>query len=85
MRWSLLKDSARLKPEAATDRDALIAKMATVRAARAWIHKERLREILPRKQVNVVRSMLQHCRSPRNSYTLFQGRLTRARGWVAQK
>ena len=31
MRWSLLKDRSRLKPEAAADLDALIAKMTTVR------------------------------------------------------
>lgn len=60
MRWSLLKDRSRLSPEAAADLDALIAKMATVRTARAWVYKEQLREILERKQINVVRAMLQH-------------------------
>ena len=60
MRWSLLKDRSRLSPEAATDLDALIAKMTTVRTARAWSYKEQLREILERKQINVVRVMLQH-------------------------
>ena len=60
MRWSLLKDRSRLAPEAATDLDALIAKMTTVRTARAWSYKEQLREILERKQINVVRVMLQH-------------------------
>ena len=60
MRWSLLKDRSRLKPEAAADLDALIARQATVRTARAWLYKERLREILQRRQVNVVRAMLQH-------------------------
>ncbi len=60
MRWSLLKDRASLKPEAAADLDALIARMSTVRTARAWLYKERLREILERKQINVVRSMLRH-------------------------
>ena len=60
MRWSLLKDRARLSPEAAADLDALIAKMTTVRTARAWIYKEQLREILERKQINVVRAMLLH-------------------------
>ena len=63
MRWSLLKDRSRLKPEAAAELDELIAKMVAVRTARAWIYKEQLREILDRKQINVVRSMLQHwCR-----------------------
>jgi transposase len=60
MRWSLLKDRSRLSAEAAADLDALIAKMTTVRTARAWVYKEQLREILERKQINVVRTMLQH-------------------------
>jgi transposase len=60
MRWSLLKDRSRLTPEAAADLDALIAKMTTVRTARAWAYKEQLREILERKQINVVRDMLKH-------------------------
>lgn len=60
MRWALLKDRAKLKPEAAADLDALVARMATVRTARAWVYKEQLREILERKQINVVRGMLQH-------------------------
>jgi len=58
MRWTLLKDTAKLKPEAAADLDALIAKMTVKRTARAWVYKEQLREILDRKQVNVVRAML---------------------------
>jgi transposase len=60
LRWSLLKDRARLKPEAAADLDALIARLTTVRTARAWVYKEQLREILERKQINVVRAMLLH-------------------------
>ena len=60
MRWSLLKDRSRLTPEAAADLDTLIAQMTTVRTARAWVYKEPLREILERKQINVVRAMLQH-------------------------
>jgi transposase len=60
MRWSLLKDRSRLSPTAAADLDALIAKMTTLRTARAWVYKEQLREILERKQINVVRAMLQH-------------------------
>jgi transposase len=58
LRWSLLKDRSRLGPEAAADLDALIAKMTTVRTARAWSYKEQLREILERRQINVVRAML---------------------------
>jgi transposase len=60
LRWSLLKDRSRLKPEAAADLEALIARMTTVRTARAWVYKEQLREILERKQINVVRAMLAH-------------------------
>lgn len=60
MRWTLLKDTAKLKPEAAADLDALIAKMTVKRTARAWSYKEQLREILERKQINVVRAMLEH-------------------------
>ena len=60
MRWTLLKDTAKLKPEAAADLDALIARMTVKRTARAWSYKEQLREILERKQINVVRAMLAH-------------------------
>ncbi len=60
MRWSLLKDRSRLSPEAATDLDALIARMTAVRTARAWSSEEQLREILEHKQISVVRVMLQH-------------------------
>jgi transposase len=60
LRWSLLKDRSRLSPAAAADLDALIAKMTTIRTAGAWVYKEQLREILARKQINVVRAMLQH-------------------------
>ena len=31
-----------------------------MRTARGWLYKEQLREILERKQINVVRAMLQH-------------------------
>ena len=60
LRWTLLKDRSNLKPDAAADLDTLIAKMTTVRTARAWLYKEQLREILERKQINVVRGMLGH-------------------------
>jgi transposase len=58
LRWSLLKDRSHLSEGAAADLDALIARMTTMRTARAWRYKEQLREILDRKQINVVRSML---------------------------
>lgn len=60
LRWSLLKDRSRLKPEAASGIDALIAKMTTLRTARAWLYKEQLREILERKQINLARAILAH-------------------------
>jgi transposase len=63
LRWTLLKDRSRLSAEAAADLDALIARMSTVRTARAWLYKEQLSEILERKQINVVRAMLQHSRT----------------------
>lgn len=60
MRWTLLKDSDRLAPEAAADLYALISRLSIKRTARAWVYKEQLREILERRQVNVVRAMLAH-------------------------
>jgi len=58
LRWKLLRDRASLTPDARADLDALIAQATTKRTARAWLYKEQLREILDRKQVNVVRNML---------------------------
>lgn len=60
LRWTLLEDRDSLKPAAVADLDALVARMTTVRTARAWVYKEQLREILECKQINVVRAMLQH-------------------------
>ena len=59
LRWKLLRDRASLTPAARADLDALIAQVTTKRTARAWLYKEQLREILERKQINVVRDMLQ--------------------------
>ena len=58
LRWKLLRDRASLPAEARADLDAFIAHVATKRTARAWLYKEQLREIMERKQVNVVRTML---------------------------
>jgi len=58
LRWKLLRDRASLTPDARADLDALVAQVATKRTARAWLYKEQLREILERKQINVVRDML---------------------------
>ncbi len=60
MRRSLPKNRASLRPEAAADPNALIARMARVRTARAWAYRERLREILDRRHIHVVRVALQH-------------------------
>jgi transposase len=60
MRWTLLKDSYSLKPEAAADLYALITQVNIKRTARAWLYKEQLRVILDRKQINVVRDMLSY-------------------------
>jgi len=60
MRWTLLKDSYSLKPEAAAALHGLISQPKLTRTARAWIYKEQLRETLDRKQVNVMRDTLKH-------------------------
>lgn len=58
LRWTLLKDRERLSQESRADLDALLAKITTKRTARAWLYREQLREILDRKQINVVRALL---------------------------
>jgi len=58
LRWTLLKDRGRLSDESRADLDALVAQTATKRTARAWLYREHLRDILDRKQINVVCAML---------------------------
>ena len=58
LRWALLKDRSRLSDTRRADLDALLAQLTTKRTARAWQYREDLREILNRKQINVVRAML---------------------------
>jgi len=58
LRWTLLKDRHRLSEEGRADLDALITQATTKRTARAWLYREHLREILERKQINVVSTML---------------------------
>lgn len=58
LRWTLLKQRARLSEESRADLDALVARATTKRTARAWLYREHLREILARKQINVVSAML---------------------------
>jgi hypothetical protein len=48
--------------EGRADLDSLIAQVATIRTARAWLNRENLCEILERKQINVVSALLrQRC------------------------
>jgi transposase len=58
LRWTLLKDRDRLTDQGRADLDTLIAQAATKRTARAWLYREHLRDILNRKQINVVSTML---------------------------
>lgn len=57
-RWMLLKDAHDLTAAARAELDVLIAAVTPKRTARAWMYREQLREILNRKQINVVRQML---------------------------
>ena len=38
--------------------DSLLVHLTTKRTSRAWLYREQLREILDRKQINVMRAML---------------------------
>ena len=58
LRWMLLKDRQRLSESQRADLDAFTAQVTTKRTARAWLYREQLREILDRKQINVVSAML---------------------------
>jgi transposase len=58
MRWKLLKDRQSLSSEDRTELDVLLSQLSTKRTARAWTYREQLREILDRKQINVVSTML---------------------------
>jgi transposase len=58
LRWALLKDRDALSHSRRRDLDALLRHLTTKRTARAWRYREDLREILNRKQINVVRDML---------------------------
>jgi transposase len=60
MRWTLLKDVFSLKTEAGAALHGLITAPRLTRTARAWIYKEQLRELLDRKQINVMRESLKH-------------------------
>src|SRR5690606_41707566 len=58
MRWALLKDVFSLGAKAGAALHGLIRAPRLTRTARAWTYKERLREILGRKQINVMRGAL---------------------------
>ena len=58
MRWTLLKDRSKLAAPQRCELDDLLAHMTTRRTARAWLYREQLREIMTRKQPNVVRALL---------------------------
>lgn len=58
LRWALLKDRAKLRADQRNDLDALVARVASKRTARAWLYREQLRDILDRKQIHVVSAML---------------------------
>ena len=58
LRWALLKDRSKLSRDQITDLDRLVAHFTTKRTARAWLYREQLRDILDRKQINVVTAML---------------------------
>lgn len=58
MRWKLLKSYDNLRREDRVEIDGLISKLTVKRTARAWSYREQLREILDRKQINVVSTML---------------------------
>ncbi len=47
-----------MAPAARADLDALLIHVTTKRTARAWLYREQLREILDRKQINVVSALL---------------------------
>lgn len=59
MRWKLLRNPESLDREDRVELDALVAQLTTKRTARAWLYKEQLREIMGRKQINVVRALLE--------------------------
>lgn len=59
LRWKLLRAPEDLNPEERTEIDALARQAAGKRTLRAWQYRENLRQILQRKQPNVVRGMLE--------------------------
>jgi hypothetical protein len=60
LRWILLKDVLKLDTRAESALHDLITAPKLTRTARAWVYKEQLREILDRRQINVMRESLRH-------------------------
>jgi len=58
LRWTLLKDKSKLSSEQAHDLERLVVQFTTKRTARAWLYREQLRDILGRRQFNIVSAML---------------------------
>jgi transposase len=58
LRWPLLKDRSKLSREQAFDLDRLLVQFTTKRTARAWLYREQLRDVLDRKQINIVPAAL---------------------------
>jgi transposase len=58
LRWALLKDKSKLSSEQAHDLHRLVIQFTTKRTARAWLYREQLRDILDRRQINIVSAML---------------------------
>ena len=60
MRWELLRDVFGLRPEAGAALHRLITAPKRTLTARTWIFKGQLRDLLDRKQINVMRDSLLH-------------------------
>ena len=58
LRWALLKDRWKLRTEQRADLDELVAHITTKGTARAWLYREQLRDIMSRRQPDVVRALL---------------------------
>src|SRR5215472_376848 len=58
LRWALLKDKSKLSRDQAHDLERLVVQFTTKRTARAWLYREQLRDILDRRQFNIVSAML---------------------------
>jgi transposase len=60
LRWTLLKDVFKLNTKAGSALHGLITAPKQTHIARAWVYKEQLRQILDRRQINLMRESLRH-------------------------